>query len=330
MYPESEVYLVRWPVAKEAPFNFDSEGIEIYNRSDYDDAELMQLALRINPDVILCSGWMDKGYVAVCKNFKGQIPTVLTLDNHWTGSVKQMVASVLSRFVILNKFSHAWVPGQPQKEYALKLGFKSTNIFERFYCADTRLFRSYFEQTKLQKENAIPKAFLYVGRYVEHKGIFEMWEAFIDFQKDNKDWELWCIGTGDQFDNKVEHNSIKHFGFVQPSDFLEYIQKTGVYILPSKFEPWGVSLHEFAAAGMPILTSKEVGAAEAFLESGKNGFIFNSGSKSEIKQAFEKMAALSQDDLIKMKQHSLKLADKVTPNQWAVTLMEIIKRKDKS
>ena len=325
LYPSVEFHVVRWPVNKEAPFQFNLTGVSVYERSDYSNLMLLELAKRISPDIIITSGWVDKGYVNVCKYYKGKIKTVLALDNHWLGGVKQKIAVLISLFIVKNKFSHVWVPGKPQRQFAKKLGYKSSEISEGFYSADVDLFSSYFEKAKEIKISNFPKRFIYVGRYVKHKGIFDMWNAFIELQKEQpNDWELWCIGTGDEFDNKIEHDKIKHFGFVQPEDFLEYIEKTGVYILPSHIEPWGVSLHEFAAAGFPMICSNQVGASEKFIQEGKNGYVFPARDIEAIKDAFRKVIDSSENELLDMQKKSIELSLLITPKKWANTLMKLL------
>lgn len=325
LYPDVEFHVVRWPVNKEAPFQFNLNRVSIYNRSDYTNGELLELAKGVAPNIIVTSGWIDKGYVNVCKHYKGKIKTVLALDNHWLGGVKQKIAALLSPFIVKNKFSHVWVPGKPQRQFAERLGYKPSEISEGFYSADVDLFSSYFEKAKESKISNFPKRFIYVGRYVKHKGIFDMWNAFIELQNEQpNDWELWCIGTGDDFDNKIEHSKIKHFGFVQPENFLEYIEKTGVYILPSHIEPWGVSLHEYAAAGFPMICSDKVGASEKFIQEGKNGFVFPAGDKEAIKDAFRKVIDSSENELLNMQKKSIELSLLITPEKWANTLMKLL------
>lgn len=325
LYPDVEFHVVRWPVNKEAPFQFNLNGVSVYERSDYANEMLLELAKRISPDIIITSGWIDKGYVNVCKYYKGKIKTVLALDNHWLGGVKQKIAALLSPFLVKNKFSHVWVPGKPQRQFAKKLGYKSSEISEGFYSADVDLFSSYFEKAKESKISNFPKRFIYVGRYVKHKGIFDMWNAFIELQKEQpNDWEFWCIGTGEEFDNKIEHNKIKHFGFVQPENFLEYIEKTGVYILPSHIEPWGVSLHEYAAAGFPMICSNKVGASEKFIQEGKNGYVFPARDIEAIKAAFSKVIVSSENELLDMQKKSIELSLLITPANWSNTLMKLL------
>ena len=72
LYPDVEFHVVRWPVNKEAPFKFELNSASIYERNDFTNEQLLELANTINPDLIISSGWMDKGYVNVCKHYKGK------------------------------------------------------------------------------------------------------------------------------------------------------------------------------------------------------------------------------------------------------------------
>ena len=320
-----EVHVIRWEVNSEAPFEFKTAAnVELYDRSQFNKIDsLLSLVKSINPDKIVCSGWVDKLYLDVCRYYKDKISTVLTIDNHWNGSLKQRIACLMSPIYLKTKFSHAWVPGSKQLKFAKKLGFTPAVIQTGFYTANTSLFEKFYEQNKSNKNEDFPHVFLYVGRYVEHKGIFDMWKAFVELQKEeDNDWELWCVGTGDQFENKIEHPSIKHFGFVQPNDLGEVISKSGVYILPSHFEPWGVTLQEFALSGMPLLCSEKVGAAEAFLEEDKNGFMFPANSIEHLKQAMKKIINMKDESLKSFHNRSAELGKKINVDIWINTLMK--------
>ena len=318
-----EVNIVRWPVNKEAPFDFRySEKIKIYDKNKFNYSELERLVSKIQPDIIICSGWIDKDYLKITKPYFRKIPTVLTCDTHWKGSLKQYAAVILSRFFLLNTFSHAWVPGRPQTTYVKKLGFKSDKISNGFYSCDLPKFNAVYErQIELKRQN-FPKRFLYVGRYYEFKGVNDLWQAFIELQNEKpNEWELWCLGAGDL--KSEEHPKIKHFGFVQPKDLEPILEKTGVFILPSRFEPWGVVVQEYAAAGFPLLLSTAVGAREVFLEEGKNGFSFFPHDVSLLKKELKKIMDLSSKELILMSEKSHKLAQKIGPQIWANTVLAI-------
>jgi len=318
-----EVNIIRWPVNKEAPFDFKySEKIKVYDKNKFNFSELENLVSAIKPDLIICSGWIDKDYLKITKPYFKKIPTVLTCDTHWRGSLKQYLAVFLSRFFLLNTFSHAWVPGKPQTTYVKELGFKSDKISTGFYSCDLQKFNAVYETQIELKQRNFPKRFLYVGRYYEFKGINDLWQAFIELQNEQpNDWELWCLGAGDL--KPMEHSKIKHFGFVQPKDLEPILEQTGVFILPSRFEPWGVVVQEYAAAGFPLLISNAVGAKEVFLEEGKNGYSFVPQDVSLLKKSLKKIMNLSSKELILMSEKSHELAQKISPEKWANTVLTI-------
>ncbi len=323
LHPEVEVHIVRWEVNKEAPFQFSfSENLKTYERKDYSSSQLLGLVGIIDPDIIYSSGWMDKDYLKICKKYKNKIPVIVGFDNQWKGSLKQKIATIVSPFKILNHFSYCWVPGELQYKYALKLGFKTSKILTGFYCCDFDFFYNQYLANKDLKQKQFPHRFIYVGRYVEHKGIMDLWTAFIELQKENpNDWELWCIGTGDV--QPVIHDKIKHFGFVQPNDLHLYIEKTGVFVLPSHFEPWGVVVHEFTSAGFPIICSDEVGARTTFVENDLNGYVYESGDIKLLKDAMIKTMSHSDSELILMSEKSIEKARQLTPEKWAATLLKV-------
>lgn len=317
-----EIHIVHWKVNKEAPFQFRSlDQVTFYDRDELGDNGLINLADRINPTAIFCAGWVDKGYTNLCKNWKKKVPTVLLLDNQWSGSLKQQLARLAAPFVIRNKFSHAWVPGDPQQAFASKLGFHASNIQKGYYCADTKLFIEFNEQQAEAKAQAYPHTALFLGRYLEFKGIFDLWSAFIET---NSDWKLICAGTGELWEQRVQHDSIEHVGFVQPADLGDIIARCGLFILPSHFEPWGVVIHEMAAAGLPIISSRQVGAATMFVEEGKNGWLFEGGDKQSLSSVMTQAFGKTDEQLIRMGKHSANLAATLTPASWSKTLLEFL------
>ncbi|MGP8214363.1 MAG: glycosyltransferase family 4 protein [Bacteroidia bacterium] len=324
---EVEVHIIHWPVNNEAPFVFAfPAGVNFYDRKQFDLKSLKAKVGSISPDFIYCSGWMDNDYLVVARDYKKKIPVVIGLDTKWEGTLRQRLACVLSRVTIRNVFSHCWVPGQMQKKYALKLGFGEDKIMTGYYSADTDYFKSLGEKASSIKQTHYPHKLIYAGRYYEFKGIKDLWEAFIQWQNEtNSDWELWCLGTGDI--KPVIHPKIKHFGFVQPKDIEPYMMATGVFIMPSRFEPWGVVLHEFAAARFPLICSDEAGAAEAFLRDGENGYIYPAGDVEKLKQCITRITSLTDSTLLKMGDKSAELALKITTDTWAKTLMSLVENK---
>ncbi len=319
-----EIYVIHWDINKEAPFSFSfPEHIKFYPKNLIEIGELAKKIESFEPDFVYCSGWLDKDYLKIISRFKKKIPTVIGVDTPWQNRIKQYVACFLSYFTLQKIFTHCWVPGERQEKYALKLGFKKQNIKTGIYAADFEYYNQLGLKYADDKKKMFPRRFIYVGRYTFLKGLPDLWAAFIEWKKEtSSNWELWCLGTGNL--NPIEFDGIKHFGFVQPSDMEKFIQETGVFILPSHFEPWGVVLHEFAAAGFPLICSDAVGASEAFVRNGKNGFIFKKGNINVIKECFIKIASLKDEELIQMGNTSSELAHTITPHTWAETVVSIL------
>jgi len=318
------VHIIRYPVNAEAPFQFDSdEGIYFYDRASFTNEALSDTIDRICPDVILVSGWIDKGYLEVCDKYFARIPTVLLMDNQWKGSVKQRLAGYIDPFKLKKRFSHVWVPGHPQKKYALKFGFKEKNIRTGFYCADTTYFNVVYNNFMSRSELVKPKKFLFIGRYLDFKGIFGLWRVFVELAAQNPEWQLVCMGTGEEWERRIIHAQIKHLGFVQPEVLETYINDASFFVMPSVIEPWGVVLHEMVAAGMPAIVTSEVGSASAFVRNGENGFVIKPADRNALKAAMQKAIMITDEEFVHMKRRSHELSQSVDMSKWTQTILDI-------
>jgi len=320
---EFEIHVFRKRLNEIAPFDFDFKNLKVYDREDYEYEKLIEIVNYINPSVILCGGWAYKPYLKLVGIYKNKALTILSFDNKWIGSPKQHLAVFYSYFFLLSKFDYCFVPGRQQEIFAKKLGFKKEKILLGFYSCDFDFFNFQFIENLQNKTNHFPKRLIYVGRYLEFKGIKELWQAFIELQLEaENDWELWCLGSGPI--PPIKHDKIKHFGFIQPNDLKAFISKTGVFILPSHYEPWGVVVHEFAAAGFPLICSNMVGANEAFLEDNVNGFIFESGNAESLKDKLRLIMNMNDKELNAMGYLSAEKARKINPTIWADKLYTLV------
>lgn len=315
-----EVHVVKYPVDSVAPFRFDlgKNGITYYNRNDFNDGALLSFVQSINPDLILCSGWADKGYLNVCKYYRKEIRTVLKFDNPWRNTIRQNIGAFAGTLYLKKYFEGCWVSGLPQRIYARKLGFAESEICEGFYSCDVDFFNALYQKHKSKKGNNFPKKFLFIGRYTPLKGILELWKAFVQFQKEKPgQWELWCLGKGDLKKDFPHHDKIKDFGFVQPAEMDYFVENTGVFVLPAHYEHWGVVVHECAAAGFPLICSTTTSSANAYLQDGFNGFYHKPKDVRSLEEAFHKISGLSDSQLSEMGDNSTILAQQITPVIWS-------------
>lgn len=320
-----DIHIVHYPVNSEAPFDFDFAGTCTFSSiKTFDNySSLKHYVDAFQPDKIIVSGWANKWYVRICLAYRKKAVCILTMDNHWVGSFKQRVFICVFRLSLIKVFKKIWVPGKQQVLYAKKLGFKEADIIEGFYCCDTDLYLGLGSYALALKKIAFPKRLLCVARYISKKNYEILWDAFIEWKEEtNNDWELWCAGIGEDFEQRKLHPAIRHLGFVQKEDWGEIISQTGVFVLPSTFEPWGVVVHEFAASGYPLLLSKNVGAGGLFLSSA-NGWTFDPENKKGLVSQLKKISALTTEELYFMGKASGQSAQQITLEKWAATLVSM-------
>ena len=318
------VTLINWPTHQEAPFKIPlPNGCTAFRRDELSKQHLIKIARNFEPDLIFVSGWMDSEYLSCIRLLKPKIPVVLMMDTKWRGTLKQQCNKLVSKLGLgpSQLFTHAWVAGTLQAEYALKLGIPLKRIKTGVYCADTNNFKNIFTRRDVSKTR---RQFLYVGRYVQRKGLDELWKAFTNFQKQMPEWELHCVGTGNDWEQRSCAKGIVHHGFQQPSQLEPILQHSAAFVMPSRFEAWGVALQEMAIAGLPLIASSEVGASEQFLVDNKNGFLTVPRSISSIEKALHRFSELSSSEVKRMGKHSHDLGISYTPKLWAENALSFL------
>jgi glycosyltransferase involved in cell wall biosynthesis len=259
---------------------------------------------------------VDRDYLNTVRRDKNSVH-LISLDNQWEGSTRQWLGCIWSRWALLPFFEYCWVPGEPQAVFARRLGFPEHHILRGFYAADTEAFSEVYSKRKATDT----RAFIYTGRYVAHKGILDLWAAFDQYRKEGGRLELFALGTGDQWERRPQIEGLHHTGFVQPAEMEPWLLKNGVFVLPSLFEPWGVVVHEMAAAGFPMLLSDKVGASTAYLREGENGFLFAPGDRPALTALMHRMEHIPDSEFRAMGARSLALAQDNSPKIWAEKIL---------
>lgn len=322
----AKLHVVHWDHKKLTPYNPPYlENVVYYKRSKFSNKQLIKLANSLKPDLVYVSGWMDKGYLQVCRQLKTKgIPVVAGSDTQWKGNIKQYLASLVFPFILKKCFSYIWVAGPFQYEYARKLGFKKKEVIFNCLSADVSLFNAAFIESKNQKNQNYPHCFLCVGRLENIKGIDLLTQVWENLKDERKDWKLSFIGNGSLKSYLIEQPDITVKDFMQPENLSDEIGNSGCFILPSREEPWGLVLHEFSAAGLPIICSDVCGAGPVFVIPKYNGFVFNSNVVKSLENKMRKIINSSDQELIIMSQNSHTLGQRITPEIVAASLLSVL------
>lgn len=123
--------------------------------------------------------------------------------------------------------------------------------------------------------------FLFVGRVEAAKGIYYLFEAFK--QLTHLDIELLVVGSIEMNIKELANCSenIKFLGPVNKKEISKIYQNVDVYVMPSLWEGFSLTIFEAMASGLPVIASKNSGA-EGVITDYEQGFIVETCSIEEL------------------------------------------------
>ncbi len=145
-------------------------------------------------------------------------------------------------------------------------------------------------------DDAVP-VFLFVGRLVRDKGVFDLVEAFAALNALHGQWELWMVGPDEdglqttlQAEGKRLGGRIRWFG---PTPTPErYMAAADVFVLPSYREGFGSVIIEAAACGIPSIAYRIDGVIDAIVD-GRTGLFVDKGDIQGLSDAMNRLGAES-------------------------------------
>jgi len=282
------------------------------------------------PQVVLAGNWAHSPYVTLLPRLRKQGAIVIgCMDNQWRGTYRQWLMILLRRRWLQDRFDYLWVPGERQAQYATRLGFGADRQLYGLYVCDSRQFSAVANArfSQIGHKADWPRRFLFVGRFVEQKGIGDLLKAYCLYRSRVSDpWFLHCIGGGPLENLLRSETGVIVEDFRQPSELVGAFEQAGIFVLPSRSEPWGVVAHEAATAGLPLICSSECGASVEILQDGYNGFLFKPGDMCGLARLLEYCASETLD-LELMGRRSAHIAQRLTREHWADYLAEMLQLK---
>ena len=135
--------------------------------------------------------------------------------------------------------------------------------------------------------------FLFVGRFLKEKGLYEFSTAAKKIKKNFPQCEFVILGSPDNNPGGISHEIIKSWegeGFINHPGFCEvlpWLKKTSVFVLPSYREGFPRSTQEAMIVGRPVITTNVPGCRETVID-GKNGFLVPPGDPIALEEAMMK------------------------------------------
>jgi hypothetical protein len=217
-------------------------------------------------------------------------------------------------------FDWFWVAGERQTAFAAKVGFTGPRLMRGHLTCDRELFDAVAMQRFAagRSVESWPRRFTYIGRFLSWKGLADLLAAYRQYREHTAGdpWELWCVGGGPLRGMLEGEPGVHVAGFAQPNELAQMLAESGVFVLPSHYEPWGLVIHEATSAGLPVLCSTVCGAHPELVQDGYNGFLFEPGDIGYLARLMEYCASGSVD-LAEFGRRSARLADRLSPERWA-------------
>lgn len=123
-----------------------------------------------------------------------------------------------------------------------------------------------------------PLTFLFCGQMIRRKGVDVLLAAFERLILEGVEARLLLVGREaglPMFLEQIGQEArtwIEYAGFQPPEQLATYFSRADVFVLPSRYDGWGVVVNQAMAAGMPIVVSDAVGAGMEYVSSGVNGW----------------------------------------------------------
>jgi glycosyltransferase involved in cell wall biosynthesis len=315
--------IVAFPVQVDAPFQFVFHpNIRVFKRNEVPDEQILNWVESNSYNLIFCGGWSDQGYLNALGK-RGNTPALIGFDKQWLGSFKDRLATIYLKVKVKSLFDYAFVPGTEQAVFAQRMGFDRNAIFQGAYTCETQRFNQIF-QWRREHQSSLKKEVFFAGRYVAEKDVEQLWTVAEKLLNEFGDWEFHFIGKGPLWERRLIHDRAVHHGFLD-GEKLESVMRSGaVFVLPSIYEPWGVVVNEFAAAGFPLVLSDRVGARTA-LANKENALIFSAGNQQALYEALKGMMQASEEQRAIMGSESHKLSMNINEENYADAILNMMR-----
>lgn len=285
-----------------------------------DAAELVEALRRFKPDVLIVCGWQRPEYRFACRQMPESCLRVCTMDNYWHGTPRQWLGVLTARWFLHPLFDAAFVAGERQAVFARKLGFSVGQIWRGLYSCDLPAFAAVRQS---HPQSGARRTFIYVGRFVEVKGIDVLAQSYRTYYERVKEpWPLIVVGAGPLGSLLKGLPGVVFHDFIQPELLPLMFAQAGCLLLPSRVEPWGVVIHEATAAGLPVICTDICGAAVHLVQDGYNGYLIPAENAPALTEAMMKFSELSDERRRQMEEGSAALSQQFSPRRWANCVYE--------
>lgn len=289
------------------------------------------------PDVVLCGGYnYVASWQALLWSRMNHVPLLLWSESNIQDIRRDHAIVEFMKREFLSRCSGFVVPGRSAGEYLRAHKVREELIFVAPNAVDNELFATSALEARQHAEARrseldLPgRYFLFVGRLVREKGVFELLSAYAKLDKTIRE-QVGLVLAGDGAErarleaiaSTISPGRVHFPGFAQRELLTSYYALAEVLILPTYTDPWGLVVNEAMACGLPVIVSQVAGCAADLVTENWNGLLTLLRDESSLVGAMAKIA--SQPELRDfMSANSMQRISHYSPEAWSLGIVRAL------
>ena len=290
-----------------------------------------------SPHAILCGGY---NYVASWQSLvwaqRHSIPFLLWSESNLYELRRGHALVEFLKSEFINRCNAYVVPGHWAREYLRARKIPKDVIFPAPNAVDNDLFGTAAASARQnsasnRRELSLPERyFLFVGRLVREKGVFELLTAYAQLNENlRRQFGLVFVGDGvcrDQLREQaasIYPGTVRFVGFAHREQLATYYALAEMLILPTYSDTWGLVVNEAMACGLPIILSRAAGCGPDLVKENWNGLLIPPRDVFELASAMTTIAC-NPGLRSTMGAHSSELISHFSPAEWAISIAKAL------
>lgn len=278
-------------------FNWDISKVKNYNaiflkKGDIEENKIIFKIidwLKLKWDCIFVTNYSYRTEMVALLYLKiHHIPYVMEVDG---GTIKkENLLKTIIKKILISGAKKYFSPSKQTDEFLGKYGAKEQSIVRYPF---TPLTEKQILKTPISKDekDAIKgklgikteKVIVGVGQLIDRKG----WDILLASACDIKA-DIYIIGEGklrQQFEMLIKENNLKNVhlvGFLSCEETTKYYQAADIFVLPTRYDVWGLVINEALANGLPVITTQNCIAGKELIKDDKNGYLVSADDEKEL------------------------------------------------
>jgi glycosyltransferase involved in cell wall biosynthesis len=256
---------------------------------------------RFGPDVILCGGYnYFASWQALRWASRRAVPFVVWVESNAYDHRRHLPAVEFLKRKFLSACDAFVVPGIASRNYLKSFQIPEELIFTAPNAVDNEFFAGTAAAVKKASRNGYnlpPRFFLYVGRLVREKGVFDLLAAYATLPAGlRSEIGLVFVGSGaaeTQLRNNarsIQPGHVHFAGFVHKDELARFYAFSDVLVFPTHSDPWGLVVNEAMACGLPVISSDVAGCSADLVNDGWNGRVIPPRDVTQLASAMQDLA----------------------------------------